>query len=384
MSAQPASGMRFGLMWPNTRSQSIMSAAIAESNPDPLDLRAHLALAAVCEEVGIDFAFFADSYAHNGDASAAVGHGEPRIYAPIWAAALLAATDRLKVVTTLHARYLPAAVIARIGANLDALGNGRWGWNVVPGAKPGEAGLFGLDGSMEHDRRYATTSETVRAVKEIWSACGAPVSFEGEYVQVEGRLAGPSPAVTPPLFNPGVSPAGLALTAAECDFAFSAFVDDLDENRAAVDRLATAVEAAGRDPRAVRLTCSASIVLGADTADAKRRLADMEATVDLAAASGFANFFLSTSQTYQRLFDGWDREAVVRRIGAGAGATIFVGDPADVADQIIAASAATGVRDFLITPLRWRAEDVRPFGDMFAHLERAGVWTHPATRGPAW
>lgn len=384
--ARGGDGLRFGLMWPNSSSQSIMSGTVAEQNPDILDPDVHRQLAHVVEDIGLDYVFFADSYAYNGDASARVGHGEPRLFAPVWASLVIAETRHVGVVTTLHARYLPAVVIARLGANLDVLSGGRWGWNVVPGAKAGEAELFGLEPGMEHDRRYAVTTETVRAVKQLWAAGTGAVDFDGEHVRLRGALSGPSPVQRPGpvIFNPGVSPAGLALTSAECDFAFSALVEDMDKNRAAVQKLAAATAAAGRPADAVTLAASCSVVLGSSRAEAEEELAALEESVDLPAARRFADFFLQNSQTYQGLFEGAEYERLVRRIGASAGATVFVGTPADVAEQIRAASDHTGVRNFLIAPLRWAPTEVARLGGVLEHLRDAGAWKPPAERGWGW
>ncbi|MFI6299983.1 LLM class flavin-dependent oxidoreductase [Nonomuraea sp. NPDC050790] len=365
--------MRFGIMWPNTPSQNVMSRTVAGRNPDVLDLDVHMELARTCERIGLDFAFFADSYTVNGPASIAAGHGEPRLYAPVWAAVVIAATRRLGVVTTLHTRYLPVPVIARLGANLDAMSKGRWGWNMVPGVKPAEVTLFGLDGELPHERRYEQARQALGAVKALWSA-GAL------------SMAGPSPVQRPHpvIFNPGVSPAGLDLIAEECDFGFSAVVDDRAEVRGAVDRLAGRAAAAGRAEGEVALVGSIGVVLGGSAAEAEDRRAWFEAGVDLPAASGFAEFFMRGSQTYQKLFMGQDAETVARKIGFGVGNTVLAGTAEQVAEQFIELFRATGLRHFLLLPFLWAPQEVAAYGEIFGHLRKAGVWLPPEERGWSW
>ena len=72
----------------------------------------------------------------------------------------------------MHARYLSPVVLARLGANLDVLSGGRWGWNIVPGSKGSEAKLFGITDQIEHDERYAVVAETLAAVRALWGAKG--------------------------------------------------------------------------------------------------------------------------------------------------------------------------------------------------------------------
>lgn len=378
--------MRFGMMWPNTPSQNATSGVVAARNPQVLDLQEHLELARTVERIGLDYVFFADSYTVNAPASVAAGHGEPRIFAPIWAAAVIAATQHIGVVTTLHTRYLPPALIARVGANLDVMSGGRWGWNIVPGSKPVEGALFGIGDQLDHDRRYDVARETLEAVKLLWSNGTDPTDYHGEHVSVEGALCGPTPVQQPfpVIFNPGVSASGVDLIATACDVGFSAVVDDLDAVRASVDLLADRARSAGRPDGAVQMAGSIGVVLGDTQADADETYQWLKESVDLGAAEGFANFFLNNSQTYQRLFEGVEHDEVVRRIGVGAGSTVLVGTAEIVAERLVAIHRATGLCNFLLLPFLWSADNVARYEELFPHLARAGVWTAPSERCWSW
>ncbi|WP_262286319.1 LLM class flavin-dependent oxidoreductase [Micromonospora sp. MA102] len=377
--------LRFGLMWPNTQSHNVTSRVVADANPDILDVANHLELARTVEETGLDYVFFADSYTVNSPASAAAGHGEPRIFAPIWAAAVIGATKHIGVVTTLHTRYLSPVLIARIGANLDVLSGGRWGWNIVPGSKAAESALFGFD-NLEHDRRYEYGAETLTAVKALWRAGREPIEFTGEHVRLSGALCGPTPVQrpNPVIFNPGVSPAGLDLIASECDFGFSAVVDDWSKVRSAVDRVTAKAAEFGRAPSSVGLVGSIGVVIGQSMADAEERLEWFRSVVDIEAARGFANFFLANSKTYRGLFEGQDYEQLVRRIGVGAGSTVLCGTAEEVAEQFVELNKATGMSNFLLLPMTFDSAEIAGYGRMLPHLQRAGVWTPPSQRGWSW
>ncbi len=374
-------------MWPNTKSQNIMSRAVAEANPDVLDIREHTVAARAAEAAGFDYLFLADSYTANAPANIASGHGEPRLYAPIWAAALLAATEHIGVVSTLHMGYLPPVVIARMGANLDALGGGRWAWNAVPGAKAGERDLFGLPEYADYDARYRMSAEAIRLVKEHWAAgIGERVDFEGEFFRSQGAMAGPRPVQQPfpPIFNPGVSPAAIDLIVAEADYGFTAIVDDLDEVAATARRLADRAVEAGRDPASVEIAGSIGVVLGSTEEEAQRNYREYVDSVDLDAAEGFAKFFLQSSSTYQELFKDVPHDELVRRIGAGAGSTVLVGTPEQVAARFAEIRRATAVRQFLMVPFRWGADEFTAMGDVFESLRGSGDWVHPSERGWSW
>ncbi|MBP2479207.1 alkanesulfonate monooxygenase SsuD/methylene tetrahydromethanopterin reductase-like flavin-dependent oxidoreductase (luciferase family) [Crossiella equi] len=170
--------------------------------PESVDLPTRIELARAAEEVGFDWLL------HVG------GQEDPHLAALVWAPVLMAATRRIEVVTTLHTRYLPPAVLARLGANMDVLSEGRWAWHVVAGPAEDPAGGLRPLTAPERDRHAA---ETVRAVKEIWRARGGELDFDGEFYRLSGRLPGPHPVrqPRPPLFTGELAPAVVS----ECDYA---------------------------------------------------------------------------------------------------------------------------------------------------------------------
>ncbi|MEU4173126.1 LLM class flavin-dependent oxidoreductase [Streptomyces sp. NPDC026665] len=376
--------MRFGLMWPNSPSPNVTSAAVAERNPDILDVNAHMELARTAEQIGVDFVFFADGYTNHGVDNARVGHGEPCISAPVWAPIVMAATEHIGVVTTMHARYLSPVVLARLGANLDVLSGGRWGWNIVPGAKGSEAELFGLGKNIEHDERYQVVAETLEAVRTLWRAGGQPIDFEGKYYQLKGVPRGPYPVQdSPVIFNAGVSPAGQEFIAQSADFAFFAVVEDLSKVTATVRQLGERTAAHGRDPLEVNLAGSIGVVVGKSSAEATEKFEWIKDSLDMDAARGWARGFLAGSQTYQANFDS-ELDEAARKIGIAAGSRVLVGSAEDIAEQLIEIHKVTGLRGFMLVNLLWAPSEVAQLAGVFPILERAGVWESPASRGWSW
>jgi alkanesulfonate monooxygenase SsuD/methylene tetrahydromethanopterin reductase-like flavin-dependent oxidoreductase (luciferase family) len=375
--------LRFGMMWPNSPSSNVPSKIMSSLNADILDPQTHINLVKVAEEVGLDFVFFADGYTTHSPANAAAGHGEPRIMATVWAPVLMQGTDHIGIVTTMHARYLSPVVLARLGANLDVLSGGRWGWNIVPGSKGSEADLFGIE-LAEHDERYAEVEEVLSAVRMLWGAKGQPIYFDGKYSHHEGTPVGPSPMqAQPPIFNPGASPVARKFIARATDYAFFSMTDDKSQTKKTVELIAESCEEIGRNPLEVRAMGSSGFILAKTSQEAHDKHQWVLESVDLDAARGWAKEFIASSQTYQAAL-GTDPDAAARRAGASSGGAMFVGTPAEMADQIIDIHEQTGLIGFQLSPTRRGPDDVRLLGEVFPILEKKGIYEPPWKRGWSW
>jgi alkanesulfonate monooxygenase SsuD/methylene tetrahydromethanopterin reductase-like flavin-dependent oxidoreductase (luciferase family) len=378
---RPDGQLRFGLMWFNSQTPYLTSAVAAGMNPPVLDIGVQSELARAAETAGFDFLFLADGYVGHGGHNVRIGHGEPRLSAPVWAPVLMAATRHIGVATTIHTKYLPAGVIARLGGNLDHLSGGRWGWNIVPGTK--DDAFLGAD-PLGHAERYAQARETLDAVQRIWAARGERVEFHGAHHDFAGSMMGPFPLQERPLlFNAGVSEDGLDFIADACDYGFFTVVEDLDKVRGPVEGLAARAEARGRDPLTVNLLGSIGIVVGASRQEAQERFAHLRETLDMDAARGWARSFLDRSGTYQATHGG-ELDEAARSIGIAAGAAVLVGSVDDVADQLIEVHRATGLRGYQVCPLTWSVDELLLMGKAFQRVGDAGLWTSPEDRGWAW
>lgn len=379
---KPDGQLRFGLMWFNSQTPYLTSAVAAAQNPPVLDVGVQMEFAQAAETAGFDFLFMADGYIGHGEANARIGHGEPRLSAPVWAPLLMHATKHVGVATTIHTRYMSPAVIARMGANLDVISGGRWAWNIVPGTK--DDPLMGV-GTEDHDKRYEKAKDAVRAVKALWKARGSEVDYQGEFYRITGSMMGPHILQDPwpLLFNAGVSPAGQELIASECDYGFFTVVEDLEKVRKPVEQLAARAEANGRNPLEVNLVGGVSVLTAATTREAEDRFAELRETIDMDSARSWLDSFLGRSKTYQDTHSG-ERDEAARSIGVASGAKPLVGTPQDVAEQILEIHRATGLRGYQILPLTWSTPGLLSLGETFKTLGKAGVWTSPEDRGWSW
>jgi FMNH2-dependent dimethyl sulfone monooxygenase len=134
---------------------------------------------------------------------------------------LAVATRRLMLVSTVHVLYgLHPLFVAKVGACIDHMSQGRWGINVVTGLHEAEAQRFG-QAILPHDERYAVAEEFITLVKQLWTADHA-VNFDGRYFRAHDAFVSPKPMQRPlPLIvSAGISAAGRAFAARHADWLF--------------------------------------------------------------------------------------------------------------------------------------------------------------------
>ncbi len=303
---------------------------------------------------------------------------------------MAAVTENLGFGVTSNLSYEPPYGFARRMSTLDHLTEGRIGWNIVTGYLDSAARATGRARQTAHDERYDIAEEYVALLYKLWEGSWdddavvadaergvftdpdrvRAVRHEGPNWRLDAiHLCEPSPQRTPVLYQAGTSPAGRAFAGrhAECVFVSGPSAAVLKPRVAAVR--AAAVEA-GRKADSVNVYSLATIVTGADGEEARskyvdyRRYADVEGALTL--LSGW------TGVDFSKL----DREKIIEHIENDAGRTalenitradpsrrwtvreaaehvavggigpVFVGDPAEVADQLEVWVEATGVDGF--------------------------------------
>jgi dimethylsulfone monooxygenase len=194
------SGNRIGVMWPHRAAPSF----------DVLDVEAHERLARALERAGVDFVLVTDGYREGGDAG---------LRSMLWAVPIILATTTIGVYTSMRTTFLHPTQIARFGAHLDWLSQGRWGWSVVTGSGDADARLYGLDRCPASDDRYELAAESVDAVGAIWASGDEGVAFESAHYRLHGRVKRPQviQRPRPPLLGSGSSRGGMALAARKLD-----------------------------------------------------------------------------------------------------------------------------------------------------------------------
>lgn len=131
-------------------------------------------------------------------------------------------TQHMNLFSTVHTSFsFHPMHIAKMGACMDFISDGRWGLNIVSGSNPEAFQMFGLDGRPDSAVLYDMADEFVTLLKYLW-AYDDPIDFEGDYYRCYGGFVAPKPVRKPRpiLMNAGQSDAGLDFACRQADWAF--------------------------------------------------------------------------------------------------------------------------------------------------------------------
>ncbi|GAB7007479.1 dimethyl sulfone monooxygenase SfnG [Nocardioides sp. AN3] len=186
-------------------------------------------------------------------------------------AALLQATSRISVLTTIHTNVFNPVVAAKFGADMDQIGRGRWGMNIVSGWGVHEFAPMGIE-LLDHQERYAYTREWLDVVRGLWEH--GVFTYRGKYFTIEEATAWPRPVQSPRplLVNAGQSYTGMKFSVEQVDYAFT-----FPANRAKLDQICAEV---GRE---VGFIGTLRVILGDTDEHAHAIAADICAKADKSA-----------------------------------------------------------------------------------------------------
>jgi pyrimidine oxygenase len=192
-------------------------------------------------------------------------------------AALLQATSRIQVFSTVHMTVHPPAVIAKKMATLDEIGPGRVGLNLVTGSSYLDLAHVGLwRGGLNHDERYDLADEWTAVVKRLWSE--KSVTHKGKFFELNEATMGPKPSRRPRMVNAGSSGRGFKFAADNCDIALIAMGDDAKAIESGKQAKAMAREMNRPDLKVNGLFI---MIPGETDDDARARLAHFDEGVDV-------------------------------------------------------------------------------------------------------
>ncbi len=158
------------------------------------------------------------------------GVDAPSLEAWALTAAVLAVTERLRVMTAVRPGFHLPAVLAKTVGTLDQIATGRLALNVVAAWWAEEARQFG-GRFTTHDERYVQAEEFVTVLNGLWE--NTPFSFDGAHYELDGTIVEPKPSAHPVIFAGGESEAGRESIATFAD-AYVMHGGTLDEVRATV------------------------------------------------------------------------------------------------------------------------------------------------------
>jgi FMNH2-dependent dimethyl sulfone monooxygenase len=201
------------------------------------------------------------------------------------AAATAPITKRIGLFSTAHITYrFHPLHVAKFGATIDHISDGRWGLNIVSGYSAREMAAFGYKDPITGDEAYDMAEEFVLLMKYLWSETER-FDFEGKYYQAYGAMVTPKPARRPRpiLMNAGQSEKGLDFAARHMDWIFTSN-PNLEEYRKKVADIHRRAQAYGRK---VRVATFAWMLADATDELAKQKYDWIESQIDHEAVLAF-------------------------------------------------------------------------------------------------
>lgn len=354
-------------------------------SPNVLDLKNHIEFAQTAEEIGIEYLFMAEGYDPGSSLMRGASVFNPWLYNPMIAAMLIPVTERIGIVTTMHFPYLAPIVIARMGANLDAMSGGRWGINMVTG--PSNApGLVPEPGrSLSHDERYAYATEAMEVILKLWQ--GERLEHHGKYFELEGQLIDPLPVQQPPgIVSAGHSGTGRDFAAKFADYLFTTG-GTKEQHELEHEGLDDLLRSHGREPRDLKYQVRATTLIRDTQAEVDEFIEQMESHFD-------QEVHASISLQYGGEHKGKLREMEQKQMEVNAEARHrsavgmdfnLQGTPQWVADKIIKFHKEGMLQGVALVFQDWHPSELRRFGDkVLPLLKEEGIWVHPRERGYSW
>lgn len=315
-------------------------------------------LAQIAEHAGFDYAlsqirFTAGYGAEYQHESVAISH------------ALLAATEKLRVIAAVLPGPWHPAVLAKQIATIDQLTGGRVAVNVVSGWFRGEFHGIG-EPWLEHDERYRRSQEFIEVLKGIWTQDN--FTYKGDFYRFHDYTLKPKPLQQPhpEIFQGGSSRAARDMASRVSDWYFTngntvegikAQVDDIRAKAAANGhRVKVGVNAfiIARDTEEEAQAVLQEIIDKADP-DAVNAFGDAVKQAGKASPEGEGNWAKSTFQDLVQYNDGFK--------------TNLIGTPQQIAERIVALKAV-GV-DLVLSGFLHFQEEVAYFGEKVLPLVRA-------------
>ena len=225
-------------------------------------------IARECEDQGYDSFWVMD---HLLQIELAGRRDEPIMEAYTTLAALSAVTDKIKLGTLCTCVFFRnPAMLAKMGASIDQISNGRFWLGIGAGWYREEAKQYGyvFENDME---RLCMLEESLQILEKAWTEENP--TFHGRYYSIENFTLSPKPVQKPRppiLVGGGGEKVTLKLVAKYAD-ACNLFPKG-EELKRKLDALKEHCKSCGRDYRTILKTKLASVMFGRDKEDAMRKL----------------------------------------------------------------------------------------------------------------
>lgn len=314
-------------------------------------------LAQLAEQAGFDYAltqirFTAGYGAEYQHESVAFSH------------ALLAATERLKVIAAILPGPWNPALAAKQLATIDQLTNGRVAINLVSGWFKGEFHGIG-EPWLDHDERYRRSEEFIRALKGIWTQDN--FSFAGDFYRFRNYTLKPKPLQQPhpEIFQGGSSRAARDMAARVSDWYFTNG-NTPEGIRAQVEDLRAKAAANGHT---IKVGVNAFVIARDTEAEARAVLDEIIAKANPEAVQAFGHEARNAGAASPEGEGNWAKSSFEDLVQYNDGfKTNLIGTPEQIAKRIVALKAV-GV-DLVLAGFLHFQEEVEYFGKRVLPLVR--------------
>jgi dimethylsulfone monooxygenase len=314
-------------------------------------------LARLAENSGFDYALSQIRFT--------AGYGAEFQHEPVaFTHALLAATERLKVIAALLPGPWNPVLAAKQIATIDILTGGRIAINVVSGWFKGEFRAIG-EPWLEHDERYRRSEEFIRVLKGAWTE--ENFTFKGDFYRLDNYSLKPKPLQKPypEIFQGGSSRAARDMASRVSDWYFTngntpegikAQVDDIQDK-------------ARSNGHRVKVGVNAFIIARDTEAEARSVLAEIIEKANPEAVKAFGHEVKQAGKASPEGEGNWAKSSFEDLVQYNDGfRTNLIGTPEQIAERIVALKAV-GVNLILAGFLHY-LEEVEYFGKRVLPLVR--------------
>jgi FMNH2-dependent dimethyl sulfone monooxygenase len=325
-------------------------------------------VAQVADEHGLDFVFPIARWKGTGGPS---DHWGVCLENFTLAAAVSQVTERVNILSTVHSSLMHPVAVAKLGATVDQISNGRWGLNIVAGWHLDENDMFDVP-RYDHEARYSLATEWIQIIKELWA--NGEIEHAGEYFTIKGGASWPRPKQSPrpPIVNAGSSPRGRDYAVSECDINFIV----------AGDRDSVVEQVADTKKRAAEIgkTCRVCLVVyGLIDPDPKKVKAMEDDIVENADWTSISNIVQGFSGSEASLIDvvkgKSELENYYKQMVLGTGGYPIVGSAESFAEELIWLIREGGVDGVIFSFFNWVSMLEYFCKEGLPLLVEAGVWS---------
>ncbi|MBV2132214.1 dimethyl sulfone monooxygenase SfnG [Pseudomonas sp. MAP12] len=312
-------------------------------------------LAQIAENAGFEYAlsqirFTAGYGAEYQHESVAISH------------ALLASTDKLRVIAAILPGPWHPAVLAKQISTISHLTNGRIAVNIVSGWFRGEFTAIG-EQWLEHDERYRRSEEFIDVLRGIWTQ--DDFTYKGDFYRFHNYSLKPKPLQTPEIFQGGSSRAARDMASRASDWYFTNG-NTVEGIKAQVDDIRAKAAANNHQ---VKVGVNAFIIARDTEEEAKAVLAEIIAKADFDAVNAFGHEVKQAGAASPEGDGNWAKSTFEDLVQYNDGfKTNLIGTPQQIAERIVALKDV-GV-DLILSGFLHFQEEVAYFGEKVLPLVR--------------